>query len=111
MSVVHIEYPETMDEARMRPRERGLNDPRLGSIDRAFKCGTCDEDMNECPGHFGHIELAAPVFHVGEFMPKSSRYDRADPFVGFINKIKKILEIVCHNCGKLLQDEVSHTKG
>lgn len=27
---------------------------------------------------------------------------------GFITKIKKILEMVCHNCGKLLVDEVSH---
>ena len=65
MSVAHIEYPETMDEQKMRPREKGLNDPRLGSIDRAFKCGSCDEGMSECPGHFGHIELATPVFHVG----------------------------------------------
>ena len=65
MSVAHIEYPETMDEQRQRPRESGLNDPRLGSIDRAFKCGTCDENSSECPGHFGHIELATPVFHIG----------------------------------------------
>jgi DNA-directed RNA polymerase II subunit RPB1 len=40
-------------------------DPKLGSIERAFKCATCDEGMSECPGHFGHIELATPVFHVG----------------------------------------------
>jgi DNA-directed RNA polymerase II subunit RPB1 len=65
MSVCHIEYPETMDEQRMRPRERGLNDPKLGSIDRAYKCATCGENMTECPGHFGHIELAVPVFHPG----------------------------------------------
>ena len=25
-----------------------------------------------------------------------------------MTKIKKILEIVCHNCGKILADEVSH---
>ena len=55
----------TQDEQKKRPRERGLNDPRLGSIDRQFKCGTCEEGMAECPGHFGHIELATPVFHVG----------------------------------------------
>jgi DNA-directed RNA polymerase beta' subunit len=67
MSVCHIEYPETMDEQRMRPRERGLNDPKLGSIDRAYKCATCGENMTECPGHFGHIELAVPVFHPGTF--------------------------------------------
>lgn len=90
MSVCHIEYPETMDEQRHRPREKGLNDPKLGTIDRAFACGTCGEDMLECPGHFGHIELATPVFHVG-----------------FITKVKKILETVCHNCGKILLDEVS----
>ncbi|MCJ1311030.1 DNA-directed RNA polymerase II subunit rpb1 [Agyrium rufum] len=75
MSVAHIEYPEMMDEQKQRPRELGLGDPKLGSIDRAFKCGTCDEQMSECPGHFGHIELATPVFHVG-----------------FMTKIKKLLE-------------------
>ena len=67
MSVCHIEYPETMDEQRQKPRERGLTDPKLGSIDRAFKCANCGENMTECPGHFGHIELAVPVFHPGTF--------------------------------------------
>lgn len=41
-------------------------DPRLGTIDRNFKCQTCGEGMSECPGHFGHIELARPVFHIGK---------------------------------------------
>lgn len=88
MSVCHIEYPETMDEQRNKPREKGLNDPKLGSIDRSVMCGTCGESMLECPGHFGHIEFAVPVFHVG-----------------FVTKIKRILETVCHNCGKILLDE------
>lgn len=87
MSVAHILYPETMDETRTKPRQNGLNDPRLGSVDRQFKCATCLENMSECPGHFGHIELAKPVFHPG-----------------FIKKVKKILEIVCHNCSKVLDD-------
>lgn len=65
ISVAKIEYAETMDEAKLRPREGGLNDPKLGSIDRSFKCETCDEDMNTCPGHFGHIELATPVYNIG----------------------------------------------
>jgi DNA-directed RNA polymerase II subunit RPB1 len=90
MSVAHILYPETMDESKMKPRDQGLNDPRLGSIDRQFKCATCDQGMSECPGHFGHIELAKPVFHPG-----------------FLKKIKKLLEIVCHNCGRVLLDRVS----
>ncbi|CAG8893732.1 unnamed protein product [Penicillium egyptiacum] len=84
MSVVHIEYPETLDDQRQRPRTKGINDPRLGTIDRQYNCETCEEGPKECPGHFGHIELASPVFHIG-----------------FLTKIKKLLETVCHNCGKI----------
>ncbi|KAL2184397.1 beta and beta-prime subunits of DNA dependent RNA-polymerase [Thermothelomyces heterothallicus CBS 203.75] len=87
MSVCHIVYPETMDETRTKPRDGGLNDPLLGSVDRQFKCKTCTENMTECPGHFGHIELARPVFHPG-----------------FIRRTKKLLEMVCHNCSKVLAD-------
>lgn len=42
-------------------------DPRMGTIDRNFKCQTCGEGMSECPGHFGHIELARPAFHPGAY--------------------------------------------
>lgn len=70
----------TQDEQKQRPRERGLNDPRLGSIDRQFKCMTCEEGMSECPGHFGHIELATPVFHVG--MPFSPPFP---PMIYWLN--------------------------
>lgn len=45
--------------------------------------------MTECPGHFGHIELAKPVFHVG-----------------FVTKIMKVLRCVCFFCSKLLVDAV-----
>jgi DNA-directed RNA polymerase beta' subunit len=55
------------DEQRQRPREEGLSDPKLGTIDRGKTCGTCGEKMDECVGHFGHIELAVPVFHVGSY--------------------------------------------
>ena len=88
MSVVAIEYPETMDDQRQGPREKGLSDPKLGTIDKSTSCATCFEGEADCPGHFGHIELASPVFHVG-----------------FVSKIKKVLEMVCHNCGKILLDE------
>jgi DNA-directed RNA polymerase II subunit RPB1 len=86
MSVAKIEYPETMENDK--PKIGGLNDPRLGTIDRNFKCQTCDCDMTNCTGHFGHIELARPVFHIG-----------------FLPKIKKILECVCFQCSKLKVDE------
>jgi DNA-directed RNA polymerase II subunit RPB1 len=54
-----------MDETGHRPKLGGLMDPRMGTIDRNFKCQTCGESMSECPGHFGHIELARPIFHPG----------------------------------------------
>ncbi|KAH9949477.1 beta and beta-prime subunits of DNA dependent RNA-polymerase [Amylocystis lapponica] len=86
-SVAKIEHPEVMDEATHKPKLGGLMDPRMGTIDRNFKCQTCGEGMSECPGHFGHIELARPVFHPG-----------------FIVKVKKILECICVNCGRLKAD-------
>ncbi|KAF9007912.1 beta and beta-prime subunits of DNA dependent RNA-polymerase [Cyathus striatus] len=87
ISVAKIEHPEVMDESTHKPKNGGLMDPRMGTIDRNFKCQTCGEGMSECPGHFGHIELARPVFHPG-----------------FIVKVKKILECICVNCGKLKAD-------
>ncbi|OAX40478.1 beta and beta-prime subunits of DNA dependent RNA-polymerase [Rhizopogon vinicolor AM-OR11-026] len=86
-SVAKVEHPEVMDETTHKPKMGGLMDPRMGTIDRNFKCQTCGEGMSECPGHFGHIELARPVFHPG-----------------FIIKVKKILECICVNCGKLKAD-------
>ncbi|KAI6107391.1 DNA-directed RNA polymerase II, subunit 1 [Pisolithus croceorrhizus] len=86
-SVAKIEHPEVMDETTHKPKLGGLMDPRMGTIDRNFKCQTCGEGMSECPGHFGHIELARPVFHPG-----------------FIVKVKKVLECICVNCGKLKAD-------
>ncbi|ORX62127.1 beta and beta-prime subunits of DNA dependent RNA-polymerase [Hesseltinella vesiculosa] len=66
----------------------GLLDPRMGTIDRNYKCQTCGEGMAECPGHFAHIDLAKPVYHIG-----------------FISKVKKILECVCFHCSKLKVDD------
>ncbi|KAL1420133.1 hypothetical protein MTO96_024591 [Rhipicephalus appendiculatus] len=60
-------------------------DPRQGVIDRTSRCQTCAGNMTECPGHFGHIDLAKPVFHCG-----------------FLTKTIKILRCVCFYCSKLL---------
>ena len=56
----------------------------------AFRCLTCTGTMNECPGHFGHIELAKPVYHIG-----------------FLTKTIKLLRCVCFYCSKMLIDPVS----
>ncbi|CAD5117546.1 DgyrCDS6308 [Dimorphilus gyrociliatus] len=95
-----IKYPETQEGGK--PKLGGLMDPRQGVIDRSSRCQTCAGNMTECPGHFGHINLAKPVFHVG-----------------FLAKTKKILSCVCYYCSRLLidpehvkiKDAISKTRG
>ncbi|GJY42852.1 DNA-directed RNA polymerase II subunit 1 [Tanacetum coccineum] len=62
MSDVHIKHGETIE--RQKPKIARLSDPRLGVIDRKMKCETCMANMAECSGHFGHLELAKPMFHI-----------------------------------------------
>lgn len=38
-------------------------DPRMGTTDSTQLCETCHENATDCPGHFGHIELAEPIVH------------------------------------------------
>ncbi len=88
MSVAKIITPETYDDDGY-PIEAGLMDPRLGVIDPGLRCKTCGGKAGECPGHFGHIELAAPVIHVG-----------------YAKLIAKLLNATCKECGRiLLKDE------
>ena len=64
MSVAKIVTPDTYDEDGY-PIPGGLMDPKLGVVDPGLRCRTCGARPRECPGHFGHIELARPVIHVG----------------------------------------------
>ncbi|CAM9294553.1 unnamed protein product [Ectocarpus fasciculatus] len=80
------------------PAYGGVNDPRMGSIDKRGRCKTCDctytgsgSKVNDCPGHFGHIELALPVYHVG-----------------FIDDVVRVLRCVCYHCSRLLIDPSDH---
>ena len=84
MSVVKIETPDTYDEDGY-PIENGLMDPHLGVIDPSLKCRSCGFRGGECQGHFGSIELARPVIHVG-----------------FGDVIHKILRSTCNECGRAL---------
>ncbi|KAG5493801.1 hypothetical protein JKF63_01633 [Porcisia hertigi] len=45
----------------------GVNDSRLGPSDRLSVCNTCGKRSTDCTGHAGHIDLEAPVFHLGYF--------------------------------------------
>ncbi|KAJ3309606.1 DNA-directed RNA polymerase II subunit rpb1, partial [Blyttiomyces sp. JEL0837] len=87
-SVANIEFPETRENDRIKPG--GLLDSRMGTSDRYFKCEACSEDFYNCPGHFGHIELAKSVYHPS-----------------FIKKVKKVLECICIQCGQLRVNETN----
>ncbi|RYR37877.1 hypothetical protein Ahy_A09g042792 [Arachis hypogaea] len=85
-SVVEIEHGKSSEKGK--PKVGGLSDPRLGTVDRKIRCATCTADMAECPGHFGHLELAKPMFHVG-----------------FLKTVLTVMRCVCFNCSKILARE------
>lgn len=80
---VGIDIPDLYDNTE--PKKGGLIDTRLGTTDPHIECSTCGLNSNYCVGHFGHIDLAEPVFHMG-----------------YIQFVKKILSCVCLRCSKLL---------
>jgi len=78
-----INIAETYDLTE--PKRGGLVDTRLGTTDSQMLCATCGLEYKNCQGHFGHTELAEPVYHIG-----------------FINIVKNILGCICIRCSKIL---------
>ena len=70
----------------------GLFDPRMGVLEPGVMCPTDGLDYIRCPGYFGHINLAKPVF-----------------YIQYLNTILKLLRVVCIKCSKLLIDKKQHT--
>ena len=70
------------------PKKGGLVDLRLGTCDIYLPCTTCGENSLDCPGHFGHTQLAEPVFHFG-----------------FLNHLKNVLQCICLKCSNLLVEK------
>ena len=61
MSVCEVKTPFTYDNGI--PKDDGLLDLRMGTMERNIRCKSCAGDMRSCPGHFGHIELVKPCLH------------------------------------------------
>ena len=70
------------------PIEMGLMDPRMGVIEPGLRCKTCGQKVGDCPGHFGHIDLAMPVIHVG-----------------FVRNVRDLMRSTCRGCGHILFSE------
>jgi DNA-directed RNA polymerase II subunit RPB1 len=71
------------------PVPGGVFDSRFGVIENGKVCPTCKQTNMLCPGHFGHISLARPVY-----------------LYQFLDTIQKILQNVCLTCSNpYLPDE------
>ena len=92
MSIAQIVVADTYDEDGY-PIDSGIMDPKLGVIDPGQRCKTCGNRVGNCPGHFGHIELARPIMHEG-----------------YAKVIHKVLRAICRDCNRILlsDEEIDH---
>ncbi|KAJ1564701.1 hypothetical protein HK096_006708, partial [Nowakowskiella sp. JEL0078] len=70
------------------PADGGVLDWKLGVSDKRTQCKTCGDTYEKCPGHFGVIRLALPVFHIGYF-----------------KLMLTTLQNICKTCCHILLDE------
>lgn len=63
----------------------GPLDNAMGPSNKAGTCSTCNRGYKDCVGHFGYIPLSTPVFNIG-----------------YISKLRKVLQAICKSCGKVL---------
>ena len=82
-SVAEIVTQETYDGDV--PKVGGLFDRRMGVLDYGKLCLTDELNSTMCPGYFGHVNLAVPVFHIH-----------------FLTQTIKTLKSVCFRCSRLL---------
>jgi len=66
----------------------GLFDAKMGVLKQGVYCPTDGHTYLNCPGYFGHIELAKPVH-----------------FIQYIKDTVKVAKSVCLKCGRLLIDK------
>ena len=62
-----------------------IYDERMGPVDNAKNCGTCQQNYMVCQGHFGHILLQEPILH---------------PML--LEEIVNYLRILCIDCHQII---------
>lgn len=70
------------------PTANGVLDKRLGTSSKQGICSTCGLRLQECTGHFGHVRLPLPAFHIG-----------------YIKFTITILQNICKDCSRVLLTE------
>ena len=84
-SVVEVITDKTYQSGQ--PVPNGVFDSRFGVIENGKVCPTCKQTNQLCPGHFGHIELARPVY-----------------LYQFFDTVEKLANLICLNCSKPLMN-------
>jgi DNA-directed RNA polymerase II subunit RPB1 len=85
-SVVEVTTDKTYQSNQ--PVANGVFDSRFGVIENGKVCPTCKQTNQFCPGHFGHITLARPVY-----------------LYQFFDTIEKICNVMCLACSSPLMTE------
>jgi hypothetical protein len=80
-SVVEVTTDKTYQSNQ--PIPNGVFDARFGVIENGKVCPTCKQTNQHCPGHFGHITLARPVY-----------------LYQFFDTVEKLCNVICLNCSK-----------
>ncbi|KAK7754702.1 DNA-directed RNA polymerase III subunit C1 (rpo31) [Diatrype stigma] len=70
------------------PTQNGVLDKRLGISGKTAHCATCELRLADCTGHFGHVRLPLPAFHIG-----------------YLRFTITILQDICKDCSRVLLTE------
>eukprot|EP01065_Artemidia_motanka_P053184 TRINITY_DN97_c0_g2_i1.p1 TRINITY_DN97_c0_g2~~TRINITY_DN97_c0_g2_i1.p1 ORF type:complete len:1884 (+),score=563.96 TRINITY_DN97_c0_g2_i1:67-5652(+) len=81
------EIRETTCHVNGAPVANSCHDLRLGTTEYDQLCETCNMDLNDCPGHWGHIQLARPMLHMG-----------------YTKTVVQVLKVVCFHCSLIKLD-------
>ena len=68
--------------------DKSLRSEVFGKTSQNGRCTVCNKFWTGCPGHWGHIDLASPVFHVG-----------------WMNAVLYWCRITCHACGRVQENK------
>ncbi|KAL6200046.1 hypothetical protein ACLB2K_029828 [Fragaria x ananassa] len=81
-------------DSNQKPIKGGLLDARLGPANKQCgDCETCGAKLSDCPGHFGYLVLAVPVFNVG-----------------YLSTVVDVLKCICKSCSRIILDDKSRSR-
>jgi len=100
------------------PIPGGLYDPAMGPTGKFETCVTCALDHSLCSGHFGHIELALPVYapllsNLNLYLLKAKCFHchalKVDPDVvrKYVDALRLLDEGLLIDCSALLQGSIN----